>query len=112
MLGSPSRPQPHVLLTVAASPFWERRDRSHIPVGGEDEAEGGIRTPDPRFTRAVLWPTELRRQPGGECSCGHPFSGHGKYPAAARRAPVRRAPDRAVMERPAEGARPPAAALP
>jgi hypothetical protein len=26
------------------------------------QADGGIRTLDPRFTRAVLWPTELRRR--------------------------------------------------
>jgi hypothetical protein len=26
------------------------------------QADGGIRTHDPRFTRAVLWPTELRRR--------------------------------------------------
>jgi uncharacterized membrane protein (UPF0127 family) len=32
------------------------------------EADGGIRTHDPRFTRAVLWPTELRRRCGDECS--------------------------------------------
>src|SRR5688572_15228020 len=32
------------------------------------QADGGIRTHDPRFTRAVLWPTELRRRCGDECS--------------------------------------------
>ena len=30
--------------------------------GGQCQADGGIRTLDPRFTRAVLWPTELRRR--------------------------------------------------
>ena len=34
----------------------------------ENKADGGIRTLDPRFTRAVLWPTELRRRCGDECS--------------------------------------------
>jgi integrase len=34
------------------------------------EADGGIRTLDPRFTRAVLWPTELRRRARDECSRG------------------------------------------
>jgi AcrR family transcriptional regulator len=29
------------------------------------QADGGIRTHDPRFTRAVLWPTELRRRTTG-----------------------------------------------
>ena len=28
----------------------------------QSQADGGIRTLDPRFTRAVLWPTELRRR--------------------------------------------------
>jgi hypothetical protein len=28
----------------------------------QSQADGGIRTHDPRFTRAVLWPTELRRR--------------------------------------------------
>jgi hypothetical protein len=33
--------------------------------GSQSQADGGIRTLDPRFTRAVLWPTELRRRSGG-----------------------------------------------
>jgi hypothetical protein len=31
-------------------------------AGASWRAGGGIRTPDPRFTRAVLWPTELLRR--------------------------------------------------
>src|SRR2546423_605511 len=31
------------------------------PACYEEEADGGIRTLDPRCPRAVLWPTELRR---------------------------------------------------
>lgn len=30
--------------------------------GGKRRAPCRIRTDDPRFTRAVLWPTELRRR--------------------------------------------------
>ena len=32
--------------------------------GAVQRADDGIRTHDPRFTRAVLWPTELRRRGG------------------------------------------------
>ena len=43
-----------------------KKDEPHLAL--QKEADGGIRTLDPRFTRAVLWPTELRRRCGDECS--------------------------------------------
>src|SRR5437763_4773168 len=36
------------------------------------EADDGIRTHDPRFTRAVLWPTELRRRGGASLAVAGP----------------------------------------
>ena len=32
------------------------------PIGGFSKASDGIRTHDPSFTKAVLWPAELRRR--------------------------------------------------
>src|SRR5215204_5721391 len=37
-----------------------KKDEPHLAL--QKEADGGIRTHDPRFTRAVLWPSELRRR--------------------------------------------------
>src|SRR4051794_32391528 len=81
---------------------------SHTQAGGSakrsyadltvTKADGGIRTPDPRFTRAVLWPTELRRRSGGECSRGRAFSRHGKHAFNPGGAGLWRAPDRSLLE--------------
>jgi DNA-binding PadR family transcriptional regulator len=38
----------------------------------QSQADGGIRTLDPRFTRAVLWPTELRRRAPTSVAAGMP----------------------------------------
>jgi uncharacterized membrane protein (UPF0127 family) len=43
-------------------------DAAEPGLAPQSQADGGIRTLDPRFTRAVLWPTELRRRCGDECS--------------------------------------------
>ena len=50
---------PNVRVCTRASPT--RLERS-AKTARESKADGGIRTHDPRFTRAVLWPTELRRR--------------------------------------------------
>ena len=46
-----------------------RGGRIAVDRGALSQADGGIRTLDPRFTRAVLWPTELRRRVSSECRC-------------------------------------------
>ncbi len=49
-----------------AEPTSAAPGRANVwPRDSSEEADGGIRTLDPRFTRAVLWPTELRRRVGG-----------------------------------------------
>ena len=37
----------------------------------QSQADGGIRTLDPRFTRAVLWPSELRRRARTSVAAAH-----------------------------------------
>src|SRR3954452_14225193 len=63
----------------------------------KSQADDGIRTHDPRFTRAVLWPTELRRR-GGECSRGSALVRHGSEAEDARRTRVRGTPARTRLD--------------
>src|SRR4051794_6656899 len=66
----------------------DRRGRRQAST--EPKADGGIRTHDPRFTRAVLWPTELRRQRDGSLAAGRdpPPVRLGRHVAPPTRAPA------------------------
>jgi hypothetical protein len=56
-------PRPSVPETDALS--TELRERAGLKaLDGKDGAPGGTRTPNPSFRRAVLYPIELRAQPG------------------------------------------------
>ena len=50
---------PDVRVCTRAPVKQKRKTKDLAP---QSQADGGIRTHDPRFTRAVLWPTELRRR--------------------------------------------------
>ncbi len=54
------------LRQLAASPMQRASKAARGPIaGGDPGVPGGIRSHGPRFRNPVLYPAELRRQPGG-----------------------------------------------
>src|SRR3954447_13453736 len=85
-----SRMIPRISSIWVTSLPWEWGYVPCVPRPQPLQADGGIRTLDPRFTRAVLWPTELRRQRRRSLAAGRDSSRPrlGGHAAAPPRAPA------------------------